>query len=613
MANGMTGLYIGASGLQSAQTALNTTAHNLANINVTGYTRQQVSLSSADYFRIGESATQEKSYGVGVDTLAIRRVRNDLIDKAYRQETGRLGYYSSQYEANTEVENLFGEMQGVTFQDQMEDLKDAISQLTTEPESTIKRGALLQMSTTFIDRANSIYQSLCDYQSTLNTKVSNTIDRINELGQTIYDLNKEILKIENTGERANDLRDQRDNALDELASYAKINYTEKSTGEVYVSLEGVAFVTDMMVTAMDKEVITGTDLYRPVWPGLDNRAVFNEYEDINSIDNNDIGELKGLLLARGNTAVNYKSVPVMPEATDYAQGSSDPQYIADMAQYQEDCDYYNKYIDTSVILKTMAGLDKLVNGMVTALNDILCPEVTYSTSTPLTYTDAAGNTVTLPASETVVDANGNTTYNYKILDLDSTGVGMDDDETVGTELFARNNTERYIKMQLPDPSNPGTTKTQYVFNTLDELGNYSDYTLGNIEVNETAIQHKELLPLSIQNDGGEDFDRAMDLLEAWDVKFAALNPSKFAKEDFGSFYNSMVSQFATNGQVLKNMVDTQTTMSDSYDAQRLETEGVSSDEELQNMIKYQQAYNAASRYVNVVSEMLETIIERLGS
>jgi flagellar hook-associated protein 1 FlgK len=75
----------------------------------------------------------------------------------------------------------------------------------------------------------------------------------------------------------------------------------------------------------------------------------------------------------------------------------------------------------------------------------------------------------------------------------------------------------------------------------------------------------------------------------------------------------MVSQFATNGQVLKNMVDTQTTMSDSYDAQRLETEGVSSDEELQNMIKYQQAYNAASRYVNVVSEMLETIIERLGS
>ena len=45
MANGMAGLFVGASGLKTAQTALNTTAHNLSNINTTGYTRQQVTLS----------------------------------------------------------------------------------------------------------------------------------------------------------------------------------------------------------------------------------------------------------------------------------------------------------------------------------------------------------------------------------------------------------------------------------------------------------------------------------------------------------------------------------------------------------------------------------------
>lgn len=613
MANGMTGLYIGVSGLHSAQTALNATAHNLSNINVKGYTRQQVSLSSSDYFKIGESATQEKAYGIGVDTLAIRRVRDDLIDKAYRQESGRLGYYSSQYDSLVEVENLFGEMQGVTFQEQMENLKDAISQLTTEPESTVKRSALIQMATTFIDRASSIYKSLQDYQTTLNTKVSNTVDKINKLGQTIYDLNKEIRKIEVTGERANDLRDQRDNALDELSSYVKINYTEKSTGEVYVQVEGIAFVTDMMPTQMGKEVIDGTNLYRPVWPDLDNRPVYNDYEQVNAIENNDIGELKGLLLARGNTSVNYKDVPVMPETKDYALGAADPQYLADMQQYQKNCDYYNKFIDTSVILRTMGGLDKLVNGMVTGLNSVLCPETTYDSTTKLTYTDSNGNTVDVPGFEQVTMPGGSTIYRYKVLDLEKTGVGMDENETVGTELFARNNTERYIKVDLPDPANPGQTKTQYIFNTLDALGNESDYTLGNIEVNEVAVQHKELIPLSIRNEGGEDFDRAMKLLEAWNVKFAALNPSKFAKEDFGSFYNSMVDQFATTGQVLKDMVDTQTTMSESYDSQRLRTEGVSSDEELQNMIKYQQAYNAASRYVNVVDDMLENIIERLGS
>ena len=108
MANGMTGLYVGSSGLRSAQTALNTTAHNLANVNVKGYTRQQVALSSAEYFKIGQTITQDKSYGVGVDTLAIRRVRDDLIDAAYRQENGRLGYYSTQYDAVVEIESQIG-------------------------------------------------------------------------------------------------------------------------------------------------------------------------------------------------------------------------------------------------------------------------------------------------------------------------------------------------------------------------------------------------------------------------------------------------------------------------------------------------------------------------
>ena len=214
MANGMTGLYVGSSGLRSAQTALNTTAHNLANVNVKGYTRQQVALSSAEYFKIGQTITQDKSYGVGVDTLAIRRVRDDLIDAAYRQENGRLGYYSTQYDAVVEIESLFGELNGVTFEDSLKDLKNAINELSYEPESTIKRSALIQMSTTFIDRAGSIYKGLKDYQTTLNTKVSNTVDRINELGETISSLNKKITQVELSGERANDLRDQRDKALD---------------------------------------------------------------------------------------------------------------------------------------------------------------------------------------------------------------------------------------------------------------------------------------------------------------------------------------------------------------------------------------------------------------
>ena len=80
-----------------------------------------------------------------------------------------------------------------------------------------------------------------------------------------------------------------------------------------------------------------------------------------------------------------------------------------------------------------------------------------------------------------------------------------------------------------------------------------------------------------------------------------------------NFYTNFVDEVADTGKILKTMVNNQETMTNGYDNQRLQTEGVSSDEELQNMIKFQQAYNAASRYINVVSEMLEHIIMQLGS
>ena len=91
------------------------------------------------------------------------------------------------------------------------------------------------------------------------------------------------------------------------------------------------------------------------------------------------------------------------------------------------------------------------------------------------------------------------------------------------------------------------------------------------------------------------------------------NIRAYAKADFNTFYNDFIGEFATMGSVLTKFVNNQTTMVNGYDNQRLQTSGVSSDEELQKMIKYQHAYNAASRYVNVVSEMMEHLLTSLGA
>ena len=93
MANGMASLMVGASGLKTSQTALNTTAHNLSNVNTTGYTRQQITFADSTYVNVFGTGNSTGKCGLGVDVDAISRIRNDFIDKSYRTENARLGYY----------------------------------------------------------------------------------------------------------------------------------------------------------------------------------------------------------------------------------------------------------------------------------------------------------------------------------------------------------------------------------------------------------------------------------------------------------------------------------------------------------------------------------------
>lgn len=584
MANGMAALYVGASGLRSAQESINTTAHNLSNVNTKGYTRQQVTYSDSNYLSIGNTAVTQLKYGTGVNISEIRRVRDEYLDAAYRQENGRTAFYQSQYEAVEEVESLFDEMNGVTLDDCLDNLWSAMNELAKNPGSTVTRTQLIQTSSAFLDRATAIYDGLVKYQNMLNTKIENMVSKINSLGATIKDLNDRISKIESSGEHANDLRDQRDSALDELSALVKVNVTEGKDSKVSIDIEGVQFLSGNTLFTMSTEKIDNTEMVTPVWPQMDDRHVFVFGEEFNSINNNDIGELKGLLLARGNVAkADYSNVPVEPSASDYA---TTDEYDAAYSQYREDIKYYNKYISESVILTCMAGLDKLVNGIVTAVNDVLCPETT------------AENDI-YAADGTLVAKAGD-----KILYLEKTSYGMDG-KTVGKELFSRKYTDRYKEYELADGSKV------YVRNDTNSFGNESRYTLGNLKMNDDVLQDCQVIPLGTESKG-EDIDKAEQLLDIWDVKFSALNPSKYAKENFKGFYNSMISEFSNKGQVLSNMTTYQQSMADDISSKRSEKVGVASDEELANIIKFQNAYNASSRYINVVDQMLEHLITRLG-
>lgn len=645
MANGMAGLFIGTTGLKTAQTALNTTAHNLSNINTSGYTRQQVTFSDTQYVRVNTSdKVSSPDYGLGVAVSEVRRIRDQFIDQAYRNENSRLGFYESQYKAIEEIEDQFGEMQGVTYESYLINLYNSVNELAKNPTSTVARSSLIQNATAFIEKSENVYKGLKDYQTTLNTQVKNMVDSINKLGDKIYTLNKKISKIESTGiEDANDLRDERDAAIDELSKYIDITYYENDSKEVVISAEGIPFITMGELAKMDTRVVEGTNLVIPTWPGYE-RDVYDLSTEASNVEDTDKGELKGLLIARGNMVVDYTVVPEAPSSSDYDMSTADGRaaYQEAYNKYSKAQEYYNTYIEPSAILSAMAGFDKLVNGIVEKINNILCPEKSEVRNNPymapdgteiqadiytynsvsqqvlfdrygreVTGTDNGDGTYSFSSGEKLYMSFGGTevpvdSYTYSMLDMDKTGYGMDDDKTVGTELFSRKGTDRYIK------TTDDSGKTIYIRNNLNETDYESLYKLGNLQINPEAAQNVGKIPLSTVQ-GKEDFDRAKELVDAWDEKFASLNPDTYAKSDFMTFYNNFIGEYATLGKALGNYVSNQTTMVDGYDNQRLQSEGVSSDEELEKMIKYQQAYNAASRYVNVVNQMLEHLVTSLGN
>lgn len=580
---GMGSLYTGLSGIQAGQNALNTTAHNLANVNTTGYVRQQVLQGDAEYFRAGEASISRMQAGIGVTTEDIRQVRDFFLDKAYRTESGRQSFYETGYSVIEEVETLFGELEGVAFQGAMTDLRNAISELAKDPASTVNRSLLKQKAVAFIERAAAVTEGLSFYQENLDVQAKETIARINELGSTINSLNGQILKIEaGRVENANDLRDARNSALDELSTLIKTEYKEDENGLVTVNAEGVQFVTKDSVYMMEAAEDPATGFVEPTWPHLKGAGVFDFESGCFSGNNSDIGGLKSLILARGIQEGNYTDIPAAPDRADYASGE---EYDAALTQYTKDRDYYNSSVEASILMNTMAEFDQLIHGIVTGINDILCPN-----------TEIEG---------TIDGVTGTFTV------LDEAKASYESDGTVmGTELFSRNGVDRYQlkSMTMPD----GTTREVYLYKQEDRSDIPSLYSVKNLEVNPVVLKDAGKLPLTTA-EGDVDYDKAGALEDIWRKDFASLNPNTQVVNNFGTYYNSLISAIANEGSVYRSVSEAERTTTQELQNQRQSVAGVSSDEELANMIKYQNAYNASSRYMNVVSEMLEQIVSSLGA
>lgn len=652
----MTSLSVGVSGLRTSQSGVNTTAHNLANVSTKGYCRQQNIGTDFGYNNIGFSHISYFQIGIGTDVQIIKQNRDAFLDKSYRLEVGRQNFYEAQSRAVDEIESLFGEMEGVRFQESLSDVWSSIQELAKEPDSIVKRTALIETTSTFMLRAQDIYEQIEEFQNNLNIQVKDAVARINQIGNEIMALNRKIAKAEAGAEQANDYRDKRNVLLDELGEYARISYKEDLEGKITVNLEGTQFIsTDYVYEIVTEPMSDSTRLLNVLWK--DSNPVFNLDQECNTEQNTDVGKLKGLLIARGDHIADYTDIPQKDDAKYYDDNGKFDSYA-----YAEDVRIYNISIGASIIMSTQAGFDQLVHGVVTAINDALCPNdtmenvfgnlnlTTDQTSISYSTTRKIGN-IEVRQEVTIDDTNGKTikTYlnndtepinveNYKdfklkdalIWDEYSAPVGMDDDNTPREELFIRQGRERYSEttitvtamdedgtMKLDADGNPITyVKTIWVYNEEDEDDAYSLYTIDQLLMNENITQDPSKIPLT-QNQykgtpGAYDAEVCDRLLNAWDEDFATLNPNVLTSNNFSEYYQALVGDIATVGSQYKSMFANQEDLVADIDDSRQQVQGVSSDEELTNLIMYQHAYNANSRYITAVDAMLEDLLTKLG-
>ncbi len=630
----MTSIYTGVTGLRSSQNAINTTSHNLSNINTDGYVRQQVTMSDTIYHQYGFSVVNTMQIGLGVASTETRHLRDILMDNSFRLESGRQEFYQSKFEAVEEMESIFGETESMQFQSALNDLWVSLSEVAKTPDSSTARAGLIMNANTFLTRSQAMYDSMYDYQKNIDTMVQEAVAKINSLGARISELNIRIQSVEAPDvETAADLRDARDLALDELAGLIKIDVEETSDGLVKVRAEGQEFIVEdgyfaMSMAQLDTE--NDSSFLSPVWPQLGDSAVFNLHVDINTANNNDIGRLKGLLLARGSYAADYTDIPVKPDPANYdlTDAGQLAEYRSALEQYNADSEHYNYYVDNTVVMKTQALFDRLINGIVTTVNDLLCPNIQKEMQNNVTFTVAKGTVVNTldDALQEQLDelvANGTLTLDkfgalttdatvtisagtsMTCLDTDAASYGQDKDKTQGAELFSRMDVSRYTVLEGSDGN------TYYVYNPYTEFGTDSLYSCGNLEVNKAVQDDSSLLPFTTAEEE-IDLELGERILAKWDEPFSNLDPNNITQKDFTDYYSALVGEIANDGYMFNSIATNQSTVVLNIDSSRETIMGVTSEEELTNLIKFQNAYNASSRYINVITEMLDTVIQKVG-
>ncbi len=598
------------SGMNAAQVQLSTTGHNIANVGTRGYSRQRVVQTDFFYRTQGMSGNGKfNQVGLGVNVDSVQQIRNTFLDAAYRRESTSKDFYEVKASAGQYVDNVTGEMNtSSSIQTTINDLWDSLQEAVQYPESLDKRAGLVSTASIFMDRMKNAWNDLSNYQNTLNNQVKEQVATINDLSYKINELNKQIKAAEVSGDNANDYRDALNVAIDDLNKIVPVRTVERKNGNIDVYVNDRALISDGLVMNVGlKYTDTQSGFVEPVFTSSKDILGYSEEADplfsLTSVSGQ--GSLEALLITRGLRSETYASTPaepvkpVAPDVTDttkYPLGATDPNYIADMATYDTDMQQFNKdytqykrdvfNVTNCTVPKAMKRLDQVFNRAVTVINDAFAPQDHDASKAP---------------------------------------VGMDEDGTQFFELFTRvdQNTGKVID-RYTDTDGDGYGDTYLQEDGYDPVtgtytkyppGQYPDrntlYSISTCSINPELLDLDgyQKLPLSANGDLGNP-DAVVEALDKWYDAAIVFDGSSVAyniTDGYTQFVSLQANEIASDLSFYESQVDLVVQL-DNY---RAAVSGVSTDEEMSNLLVFQRSYQAAARCINIIDSMIDTIINNM--
>jgi flagellar hook-associated protein 1 len=560
-------LNIASQTLSAEQLGVEVTGHNIANVNTKGYSRQAV-----DYVTANPVPSPYGPVGTGVKVQGIEQAFDPFITAQLNEKNSMLSDYQTRSAALEQVAAYFNETQDGGLNDILSQFFASWQSLADNPTGAGERQTLLNQGEALSDAMNSRADQLVQQRLGLLQQIGPTVNEINQHSANIAQLTQEIVAAEADGHAANDLRDQRQQEISELSQLINVRTYSTGTNTLNVTLaNGLPLVQGVVSWNLAYQV-SPADTVDLTWQGPGGTT--------ESIDTSTLsgGKLAALIQTRDE----------------------------DIPKYQQDLDQLAKSIIVAVNNQHSQGVGLDLYSQTTGTYQVTDPTATLATALPL------GDQIVNGSLQISIDRNGTPQAAGTIaidpsLSLNDLVNSINTDPTLGGYLTASvdNNSLKIIVNSSTDTfafarddSHVLTALGVNTFFTGDKA-----YTLG---VNVSVLDDPNLVATGqVEATGAHPVGDNSNALALAALENAPVGPNGLT---FAAAYQDLVTSLGLDAQDAGNQQTFYQGLVNQFSQMRDSVSGVSLDEEMTNLIKFQRAYQAAARLVSVADELYQTLI-----